>query len=70
MAEPTETVVTHVGREASERDREAWARMTRFGQARTAQEMVINTSKKTALTITSVSIAGANAADFSVDAPS
>ena len=30
-------VVTHVGREASERDREAWARMTRFGQARTAQ---------------------------------
>jgi predicted TIM-barrel fold metal-dependent hydrolase len=29
-------VVTHVGRKASERDREAWARMTRFGQSRTA----------------------------------
>jgi predicted TIM-barrel fold metal-dependent hydrolase len=29
-------VVTHVGRRASERDREAWARMTRFGQSRTA----------------------------------
>ncbi|MBY8856802.1 amidohydrolase [Nocardia sp. CA2R105] len=31
-------VVTHVGREASERDLEAWARMTRFGQARTGVE--------------------------------
>jgi len=31
-------VVTRVGREASERDLEAWARMTRFGQARTAAE--------------------------------
>ncbi|MER5627821.1 amidohydrolase family protein [Streptosporangium sp. NPDC002544] len=31
-------VVTHVGREASQRDRDAWARMTRFGQARTRQD--------------------------------
>jgi hypothetical protein len=29
-------VVTHVGRRASERDREAWARMTRFGQSAAA----------------------------------
>lgn len=31
-------VVTHVGHEASQRDLDAWARMTRFGQARTAEE--------------------------------
>jgi hypothetical protein len=30
-------VVTRVGREASQRDLDAWARMTRFGQARTAR---------------------------------
>jgi predicted TIM-barrel fold metal-dependent hydrolase len=29
-------VVTHVGRAASQRDRDAWARMASFGQARTA----------------------------------
>ena len=30
-------VVTHVGRKASQRDRDAWARMASFGQARTAE---------------------------------
>jgi hypothetical protein len=30
--------VTHVGRLASERDRELWARMTKAGQARTAEQ--------------------------------
>jgi CBS domain containing-hemolysin-like protein len=30
-------VVTHVGRQASQRDRDAWARMVSFGQARGAQ---------------------------------
>jgi hypothetical protein len=40
------------------------------GSSRTAQEMVINTSKKTALTITSISIEGANPGDFTVDAAS
>jgi hypothetical protein len=30
-------VVTHVGRRASQRDRDAWARMTAFGQAKTAE---------------------------------
>jgi hypothetical protein len=32
-------VVTHVGREASQRDLDSWARMTRFGQARTAADV-------------------------------
>jgi predicted TIM-barrel fold metal-dependent hydrolase len=32
-------VVTRVGREASQRDLDAWARMTRFGQARTAADV-------------------------------
>jgi hypothetical protein len=30
-------VVTHVGRKASQRDRDAWARMVSFGQTRGAQ---------------------------------
>ena len=34
-------VVTHVGREASQRDRDAWARMTAFGQARMAEAAAI-----------------------------
>jgi hypothetical protein len=30
-------VVTHVGHEASQRDRDAWERMTAMGRARTAE---------------------------------
>lgn len=38
------------------------------GDSRTAQEIVFNVSKKTALTITSITIAGANASDFYIPA--
>lgn len=38
------------------------------GDSRTAQEIVFNTSKKTALTITSITIAGPNASDFYIPA--
>jgi hypothetical protein len=41
---------------------------TAQGRSRVASEIIYNNSKKTALTIASVAIAGANAADFSVSA--